>query len=75
MNGADRKADKSELRAALRAKAGACPYRRKPRPFFLWVEWLKRTEGDQTAKRLLAWAKDASLTIIAYHEYIGEQTI
>jgi hypothetical protein len=41
----------------------------------LWIAWLKRTEGDQAAKRLLAWVVGTSLTVIAWHERIGGRTI
>jgi len=75
MNGADRKAVKSELRAALRAKARGLPLSPHAEAAMLWVAWLRRTEGDQAAKRLLVWATGASLTVIAYHERIGERTI
>jgi hypothetical protein len=75
MTGADRKAVKSELRAALRAKALGLPQSPQAEAAMLWIAWLKRTEGDQAAKWLLAWATGASLTVIAYHERIGERTI
>ena len=75
MNGADRKAVKSELRAALRAKALGLPLSPHAEAVMLWIAWLKRTEGDQAAKRLLAWVVGTSLTVIAWHERIGVRTI
>jgi hypothetical protein len=54
MNGADRKAIKSELKAALRAKARGLPLSPHAEAAMLWVAWLKRTEGDQAIRRLLA---------------------
>ena len=41
----------------------------------LRIAWLRRTEGDQAAQRLLAWVVGTSLTVIAWHERIGERTI
>jgi hypothetical protein len=52
MTGADRKAVKSELRAALRAKARGLPLSPHAEAVMLWIAWLKRTGGDQAAKRV-----------------------
>ena len=65
----------SEIRAALRAKARGLPLSPHAEAALLWIAWLRRTEGDQAAKRLLAWVVGASLTVIAWHERIGERTI
>jgi hypothetical protein len=68
MNGADRKAAKSELRAALRAKARGLPLSPPAEAVMLCIAWLKQAEGDQAAV-------GTSLTVIAWHERIGERTI
>jgi hypothetical protein len=52
MNGAHRKAVKSEIRAALRAKALGVPLSPHAEAAMLWIAWLRRTEGDQAAKRV-----------------------
>jgi hypothetical protein len=65
----------SEIRAALRAKARGLPLSPHAEAALLWIAWLRRTEGDQAAKRLLAWVVGTSLTAIAWHERIGERTI
>jgi hypothetical protein len=65
----------SEIRAALRAKARGLPLSPHAEAALLWIAWLRRTEGDQAAKRLLAWVVGTSLTVIAWHERIGERTI
>jgi hypothetical protein len=75
MNGADRKAVKSELKAALRAKALGLPLSPHAEAVMLWIDWLRASQGDDAAKRVLSWAIDTSLTIIAYHERLGERTI
>ena len=61
--------------AALRAKARGLPLSPHAEAALLWIAWLRRTEGDQAAKRLLAWVVGTSLTVIAWHERIGERTI
>jgi hypothetical protein len=66
---------KTSIRAALHARALGLPLSPQAEAVMLWIAWLKRTEGDQAAKRLLAWAIGTSLTIIAYHERIGERTV
>jgi hypothetical protein len=65
----------SEIRAALRAKARGLPLSPHAEAALLWIAWLRRTEGDQAAQRLLAWVVGTSVTVIAWHERIGERTI
>jgi len=50
----------SEIRGALRAKARGLPLSPHAEAALLWIAWLRRTEGDQAAKRLLAWVVGAS---------------
>jgi hypothetical protein len=75
INGSTRKAARAELRAALRTKALGLPLSPHAEAVMLWIDRLRASQGDDAAKRVLAWAIGTSLTIIAYHERIGERTI
>jgi hypothetical protein len=59
----------------LRAKALGLPLSPQAEAVMQWVDWLRASQGDDAAKRVLSWAIGTSLTIIAYHERIGERTI
>jgi hypothetical protein len=63
-----RKAVKSELRAALRAKALGIPQSSAGEATMLWIAWLRQAQGDEAAKRVLAWAVGTRLTVLALHE-------
>jgi hypothetical protein len=74
----------SEIRAALRAKARGLPLSPHAEAALLWIAWLRRAEGDQAAKRLLAWVVGTSLTsrgtnasanLIAALFYLGHDRI
>src|ERR1700724_936305 len=67
MNGADRKAFKSELRAALRRRALGIPQPTQAEVLLLWMDWLHRHDRDG-ARRLMAWATGVRLTVLAFHE-------
>jgi hypothetical protein len=58
MNGADRKAFKSELRAALRRRALGIPQTTQAEVLLIWMDWLRRADPDG-AKRLPTVADDA----------------
>jgi hypothetical protein len=72
MNGADRKTAKASIRAALGAKERGLPLSPHEQAVMLWIDSLRASQGDAAAKRVLSWAIGTSLTIIAYHERIGE---
>jgi hypothetical protein len=61
MTGTDRKAFKSELRAALRRQALGIPQPTQADALLLWMDWLHRHDRDG-ARRLMAWAIGTRLT-------------
>jgi hypothetical protein len=67
MNGADRKAFKSELRAVLRRRALGIPQPAQAEVLLLWFAWLHRHDRVG-ARRLMAWATGVRLTVLAFHE-------
>ena len=40
-----------------------------------WMDWLRRTEGEEAVKRIAAWALGFRLGSIACRERCGERTI
>ena len=63
-----RKAFKIELRAAMRAKALGIPLSSAGEATMLRIAWLRQTQGDEVAKRVLAWAIGTRLTVLSFHE-------
>jgi hypothetical protein len=74
VTGADRKAFKSELRAALRRRALGIPQPTQAEAILLWLAWLHRHDRDG-ARRLMAWATGTRLTVLAFHERCCQDTI
>ena len=74
MTGADRKAFKSELRAALRREAQGIPQPTQADVLLLWMDWLL-CHDRAGARRLMAWAMGTRLTVLAFHERCGQDTI
>jgi hypothetical protein len=74
MNGTDRKAFKSELRAALRRRALGIPQPAQADVLLLWMDWLHRHDRVG-ARRLMAWAIGTRLTVLAFHERVCQDTI
>jgi hypothetical protein len=74
VTGAERKAFKSELRAALRRRALGIPQPTQADVLLLWMDWLHRHDRDG-ARRLMAWATGVRLTVLAFHERCYPDTI
>jgi hypothetical protein len=74
MTGTDRKAFKSELRAALRRQALGIPQPTQADVLLLWMDWLHRHDRVG-ARRLMAWAIGTRLTVLAFHERCCPDTI
>jgi hypothetical protein len=65
MTGADRKAFKSELRAALRRQSLGIPQPTQADVLLLWMDWLHRHDRDG-ARRLMAWAIGTRLIVLVH---------
>ena len=74
MTGTDRKAFKSELRAAIRREALGIPQPTQADVLLLWMDWLHRHDRVG-ARRLMAWAMGTRLTVLAFHERCCQDTI
>jgi hypothetical protein len=66
---------KIELRATLRAKALWIPLSSAGEATMLWIAWLRHAQGDEAAKRVLAWAIGTPLTVLASHEQCCVDTL
>ena len=62
---------RSGTAGSARGLGARAPRRRRQSPLKA-IDWLRAHEGDEAAKRLLAWATGVSLTVIAYHARVGE---
>jgi hypothetical protein len=74
MNGAERKAFKSELRAALRRQSLGIPQPAQADVLLLWMDWLHRHDRVG-ARRLMAWAIGTRLTVLALYERCCPDTV
>ena len=52
----------------MRAKALGIPLSSAGEATMLRIAWLRQTQGDEVAKRVLAWAIGTRLTVLAFHE-------
>jgi hypothetical protein len=71
VTGTDRKAFKSELRAALRRQALGIPQPAQADVLLLWMDWLHRHDRVG-ARRLMAWAIG---TRLAFYERCCPDTV